>query len=69
MLTPHHLKSFLSSFVYTPAYTCSHTLTSEHDPHHYDVDNIAGKRLFFKIGPPHFCMVFSTIGGTLKKTK
>ena len=38
MLTPHHLKSFLSSFVYTPAHTCCHTLTSEHDPHHYDVD-------------------------------
>ena len=39
MLTPHHLSSlFSSSFVYTPAYTCSHTLTSEHDPHHYDVD-------------------------------
>ena len=38
MLTPHHLKSFLSSFVYTPAYTCSHILTNEHDPHHYDVD-------------------------------
>ena len=37
MLTPHHLKSFLSSFVYTPAYTCSHILTNEHDPHHYDV--------------------------------
>ena len=37
MLTPHHLKSLLSSFVYTPAYTCSHILTNEHDPHHYDV--------------------------------
>ena len=33
----HHLKSLLSSFVYTPAYTCSHILTNEHDPHHYDV--------------------------------
>ena len=41
MLTPHHLKSLLSSFVYTPAYTCSHILTNEHDPHHYDVVMVA----------------------------
>ena len=34
MLTPHHLKSFFSPFVYTPAYTCSYILTNEHDPHH-----------------------------------
>ena len=46
MLTPHRLKSFLSSFVYTPVYTCSHTLTSEHEPHHYDVDNMCF--FFFK---------------------
>ena len=32
MLTSHHLKSFFSSFVYTPAYTCSHIFTSVHDP-------------------------------------
>ena len=41
MLTPHHLESFLSSFVSTPAYTCSHILTNEHDPHHNDVDMVA----------------------------
>ena len=39
----HHIISSLFSvpFVYTPAYTCSHILTNEHDPHHYDVDMVA----------------------------
>ena len=41
MLTPHHLKSLLQFLVYTPAYTCSHILTNEHDPHHHDVVMVA----------------------------
>ena len=44
MLTPHHLKSFFSPFVYTPAYTCSYILTNEHDPHHcHDLNTVTLK--------------------------
>ena len=31
---------FPQFLVYTPAYTCSHILTNEHDPHHYDVVSV-----------------------------
>ena len=53
MLTPHHLKSLLSSFVFSPAYTCSHILTNEHDPHHYDVVKL---RAFWKLMNSQECV-------------
>ena len=43
VLTALYFKMFLVSDIsldttsFFPAYTCSHTLTREHDPHHYDL--------------------------------